>query len=79
MQHYELMSIHTTKKGLPDKWGEPTVFHDYDAELPEYNSTDSVDSDPCAIGKPIEIIRYILKNDLPEYKLVKRKRKLTVR
>ena len=69
MQHYELMSIYTVKNGL----------HDYDAELPGYDSTDSVDSDPCAIGKPIEIIKYILKNDLPEYKLVKRKRKLTIR
>ena len=69
MQNYELMSIYRVKNGL----------HDYNAELPGNDSTDSVDSDPRAIGKPIEIIKYILKNDLPEYKLVKRKIKLTTR
>ena len=42
MQNYELMSIHRTRKGLPDKWAVPDLKHDYDAEMTGYDSSDGV-------------------------------------
>ena len=52
------------------------LYHDYNTDLPTYDEVDMTDTESSAIGSPRDIINYILKNDLKEYKLVKRKHKL---
>ncbi len=75
--NYELMRIWRTKKdGIKDRWGVEGIIHDYEAPLPQYEDKDSVDSAPVTLGDAKEIIRYLLKNDLVGYKLVKKNIKI---
>ena len=64
MVHYELMSIWRVKKSTGDA--------DFDAPLPEHGDEDRVDSSSATLGSPMKIVKYILKEDLKDYKLVKK-------
>lgn len=75
MTNYELMAIWRTKKIVSNKSIGPfevSIVHDYDASLPTYGDTDMVDSESVALGSPMDIVKYILKEDLKNYKLVKK-------
>ena len=68
MTMYELMHI----------WKEDEKGVSYQGE--DFSPSDikgmvSVESASCIVGKPKEIIKYLLKKHLPDYKLVKRTRK----
>lgn len=67
---YELMMVWRRTK---DKKGG--LKDDFDAELPGCGDVDGVDSDSVTLGGPMHIVKYILKEDLKDYKLVKRRRK----
>lgn len=78
MKNYELMSIWRTRSVRNNEGGyfETVIKHDEDAPLPGYNDKDMVDSESAAVGSPMDIVRYILKNDLKDYKLVKKTKKV---
>jgi len=69
MKNYELMNIWRTRD-----CGK-SIVHDFEASLPEYESEDMTDSESQLIGSPMEIVKYILKEDLKDYKLVKRQKR----
>ena len=69
MATYELMSMHMIDKKGNHLFGKNVVPYDEDG-MPS-----DVDSNSCTIGSAREIIKYLLKGELSDYKLVKRKRK----
>ena len=69
---YELMHIW--------KEDENGVKHQEEDFLPsEIRGLVSVESASCLVGKPKEIIKYLLNHHFPDYKLVKRTSKLNVK
>jgi len=68
--HYELMHLWRTSR----KDGEGHVDH-YNTALPEYGDEDMTDTESVTVGVPMAIVKYILKHDLKEYKLVKREKR----
>jgi len=69
MTIYELMVMHR----IDDKGGHHEE-EDFNA-LDENGNPTNVDSNSCLVGKPKEIVDYLLGGELSDYKLVKRKRK----
>lgn len=49
---------------------------DGNAPLPEHGDEDRVDSDSVMLGNPMKIVKYILKEDLKDYKLVKKTKRM---
>ena len=70
MKNYELMRIWRTRES------GRFIEHDYDAALPEYESEDMTDSESELVGSPMDIVKFILSEDLKDYKLVKRQKRL---
>jgi len=73
VKHFELMEIHRVRKGKKDKWGVPESIDDFEADLPGYNDSDMVESNPETVGTAMDIVKYLLKHELHEYKIIKRK------
>ena len=49
---------------------------DGNAPLPEHGDEDRVDSSSATLGSPMKIVKYILKEDLKDYKLVKKTKRM---
>lgn len=67
MINYELMNIWRTTH---DSNGD--IIHDSEGELPGYDSGDMTDTESVMVGSPMDIVKYILKHDLQQYKLLKK-------
>jgi len=78
VKNFELMEIHRVRKGKKDKWGVSDSIHDSEAELSGYGDTDTVESNGLMVGTAINIVNYLLKRELNDYKLVKRTHKNSI-
>ena len=70
MTMYELMVVYKVDEKCFHHFGE-----DFTASEIKHEDNISVDSEPCCIGRPREIVDYLLKNEMKDYKLVKKKKK----